>query len=82
MKYPRLTETPSGSPEQRTEWNVRDSTATIVFVPDVKYHSRGTNFTIESAKKYGKPYWIIHYSDDGALIDITNVISRLGDEQS
>ena len=31
-KYPRLMETPSESPEQRTEWNVRDSAATVVFV--------------------------------------------------
>src|SRR2546425_1493353 len=28
MKYPHLMETPSKSPEQRTEWNVRDSAAT------------------------------------------------------
>jgi Circularly permutated YpsA SLOG family len=56
-------ETPSESPEQRTEWNVRDSAATVVFVPDSKYSSRGTDFTIECAKKYGKPYCIIHYMD-------------------
>jgi hypothetical protein len=51
--YPHLMETPSESPEQRTEWNVRDSAATVVFVPDSKYCSRGTDFTIECAKKYG-----------------------------
>ena len=38
-KYPHLRETPSKSPEQRTEWNVRDSAATVVFVPDSKYRS-------------------------------------------
>ena len=81
-KYPHLRETPSKSPEQRTEWNVRDSAATVVFVPDSKYSSRGTDFTIECARKYGKPYCIIHYMDRGAIIDIKRVISRLGEERS
>jgi hypothetical protein len=31
-KYPRLTETPSDLPEQRTAWNVRDSHATLILV--------------------------------------------------
>src|ERR1019366_99668 len=31
-KYPHLMEIPSESPEQRTEWTVRDSAATVVFV--------------------------------------------------
>jgi Circularly permutated YpsA SLOG family len=75
-------ETPSESPEQRTEWNVRDSAATVVFVPGSKYRSRGTDFTIECAKKYEKPYCIIHYLDGGAIIGLENVISRLGEEQS
>ncbi|MCS6851469.1 MAG: putative molybdenum carrier protein [Gemmataceae bacterium] len=30
--YPRLAETPSASPEQRTAWNVRDSHATLVLL--------------------------------------------------
>jgi hypothetical protein len=75
-------ETPSESPEQRTEWNVRDSAATAVFVPDSKYNSSGTDFTIECARKYGKPYCIIHYMDRGAIIDIKCMISRLGEERS
>jgi hypothetical protein len=81
-KYPHLMETPSESPERRTDWNVRDSAATVVFVPDSKYCSRGTDFTIECAKKYGKPYCIIHYLDREAIISLRNVISRLGEEQS
>jgi len=36
-KYPHLIESPSESPERRTDWNVRDSAATVVFVPDSKY---------------------------------------------
>jgi hypothetical protein len=81
-KYPHLMEIPSESPEQRTEWNVRDSAATVVFVPDSKYCSSGTDFTIECARKYGKPYCIIHYFDHGAIIDLKSIISRLGEEQS
>jgi Circularly permutated YpsA SLOG family len=80
--YPRLMETPSESPEQRTEWNVRDSAATVVFVPDSKYSSRGADFTIECAKKYGKPYCIIHYFDRGAIMGLKSVISQLGEEHS
>jgi hypothetical protein len=41
-KYRHLMETPSESPEQRTDWNVRDSAATVVFVPDSKYCSSGS----------------------------------------
>jgi Circularly permutated YpsA SLOG family len=75
-------ETPSKSPEQRTEWNVRDSAATVVFVPDSKYRSRGTDFTVECAKKYRKPYCIVHYLDGAAITDLKNVVSRWGEEQS
>jgi hypothetical protein len=81
-KYPHLRETPSKSPEQRTKWNVRDSAATVIFVPDSKYRSRGTDFTIECVKKYGKPYCIVHYLDGAAITGLKNVVSRLGEEQS
>lgn len=67
---------------QRTEWNVRDSAATVVFIPDSKYRSGGTDFTIECARKYGKPYCIIHDMDRGAIFDIKCMISRLGEELS
>jgi hypothetical protein len=80
--YPHLMETPSKCPEQRTEWNVRDSAATVVFVPDSKYCSAGTDFTIECAKKHGKPYRVIHYLDRGAIIGLRNMISQLGGAQS
>ena len=80
-KCPRLMETPSEPPEQRTEWNVRDR-ATVVFVPDSKYCSTDTDFTIECAKKYGKPYCIIHYLDRGGIMGLKNMISQLGGAQS
>jgi hypothetical protein len=78
-KYACLKETPTDSPDQRTEWNVRDSTATVVLVPDANYRSKGTQFTIECAKKYSKPCTVIHYLEDGAVAQLKNVISRLGE---
>jgi hypothetical protein len=81
-KYPELTETPSESFEQRTEWNVRDSAATLVLVPHSNYRSQGTDFTIECARKCGKPFSIIHYLDEDAVIGIRNMISRLPEGQS
>ena len=70
--WAHLMETPSEFHEQRTEWNVRDSAATVVLVPDSKYCSTGTDFTIECARKYGKPYCIIHYLDRAAIIGLKN----------
>jgi len=81
-KYFFLKETPSERPEQRTEWNVRDSAATVILVPGANYHSQGTDFTIACAKTYGKPCYIIHYLDDNAILDFYRVVSRFSEEQS
>jgi hypothetical protein len=81
-RYSCLTETPSRSPEQRTEWNVRDSAATLVLVPHRNYRSPGTDFTIDCARKYNKPCSIIHYLDNEAVTAIKNMISRLQEGQS
>ena len=53
MKY-QFIETPSANYLQRTEWNVRDSDATIVFTlaPEA---TGGSLKTIEYAKKHNKP---------------------------
>lgn len=40
-KYPKLRETPAVEVEQRTAWNVRDSNATLLILPEI---SPGTNF--------------------------------------
>jgi hypothetical protein len=53
-RYPKLRETPDAKPEQRTEWNVRDSDATLVFLP-AGARSPGTDFTIACAKRMNKP---------------------------
>jgi Circularly permutated YpsA SLOG family len=53
-KYP-LKETPSASYLQRTEWNARDSDATVLFSiePDL---TGGSKKTVEFARKLNKPW--------------------------
>ncbi|MGA7129391.1 MAG: putative molybdenum carrier protein [Chthoniobacterales bacterium] len=53
-KYP-LKETPSESYLQRTEWNVRDSDATVLFSIEPTL-TGGSLRTMEFARKHGKPY--------------------------
>jgi len=50
----QLKETPSADYAQRTEWNVRDSDATIIFSLNPRL-SGGTLKTLEFARQYGKP---------------------------
>lgn len=58
VAYPALRATPSTDPAQRTEWNVRDSDATLVIGPDGKVRSPGTAFTIRCAERAGKPHLV------------------------
>jgi hypothetical protein len=81
-KYPGLRETPSEAPEERTEWNVRDSAATLILVPHGNYCSPGSGFTIESARKYGKLCTIVPYSEKGAAARVRDVLSQLREEES
>ncbi|MGH7209031.1 MAG: putative molybdenum carrier protein [Nitrospiraceae bacterium] len=55
-QYP-LKETPSVEYEQRTEWNVRDSDGTLVLT--CGRPTEGTAFTIEMARRRGKPCLVI-----------------------
>ena len=52
-RYP-LKETPSESYSERTEWNVRDSDATVIFsiAPEL---TRGSKDTLEFARQHRKP---------------------------
>lgn len=51
----RLTETPSASYLQRTEWNVRDSCATLVFTLTDRLDG-GSKRTADFAERLGKPW--------------------------
>jgi 2'-5' RNA ligase len=55
-RYP-LRETPSEAYEQRTEWNVIDSDATLLITRGDP--SGGTRYTIELAQAHQKPYHIV-----------------------
>jgi hypothetical protein len=57
----RLDETPSTDYPQRTEWNVRDSDATIVFTWGGP--GRGSSLTAKFCALMKKPYRIIDISD-------------------
>lgn len=54
--YP-LRETPSAEYAERTEWNVRDSDGTLILTRGRP--SEGTAFTIEMARRLGKPCLIL-----------------------
>ncbi len=57
----QLSETPSRKYAQRTEWNVRDSDATVVFTLGEEVKG-GSALTIELAQRLGKPW--LHLSRD------------------
>ena len=61
-RFPELRETPSVDPRQRTEWNVRDSDATLVLVRD-EVVSPGTDATIAHARDLGRPHLVAEVDD-------------------
>ncbi len=58
----QLTETPSASYLQRTEWNVRDSDGTVMFTVAAGL-AGGSKRTADFARKHGKPW--LHLSERG-----------------
>jgi hypothetical protein len=54
-RYP-LRETPSADPAERTEWNVRDSDATLVLATSAA--SPGTDRTLDAARRLGRPAYL------------------------
>jgi len=61
-RYPDLRETPTGSPDVRTRWNVRDSDATLVLTL-LGASSPGTRLTLEVAGELGRPSLVALASD-------------------
>jgi hypothetical protein len=55
-RYP-LVETPSADPAQRTEWNVRDTGATLILTDSAR--SPGTELAEAVASRLGRPLCII-----------------------
>ncbi len=58
-----LRETPSADPCQRTEWNVRDSDATLICSMDERL-SGGSALTYDFCLRYGKP--VLHLAGNTA----------------
>lgn len=59
-----LEETTTADYSQRTMWNIRDSDATLIILPDGKTKiSDGTILTINEVKKQSKPFLITNLSD-------------------
>lgn len=44
---------------QRTEYNVRDSDATLVLLPAGSEHDQGTKWTLTCTQMYNKPYIVV-----------------------
>lgn len=54
----RLRETPTARYAERTEWNVRDSDATVVLAIDAPLRG-GTRLTVEFARRWGRPCLVL-----------------------
>jgi Circularly permutated YpsA SLOG family len=73
-KYP-LKETPSASYIQRTEWNVRDSDATVLFSIDPAL-TGGSKKTLEFAHKHKKPHLHLCAGDNAAADKLKAFIEK------
>jgi Circularly permutated YpsA SLOG family len=67
-RYPKLEETPTGDPAERTRWNVRDSDAMLILVDSSGLAvSGGTRLAETIAGRLGKPSIVIDVAaPDGA----------------
>lgn len=72
-RYP-LRETPSSEYSQRTEWNVRDSDATLVLTGAPP--SGGTAYTIERAIAWGRPLLLVDLSGAPRSEDVRDWLRR------
>jgi len=70
-KYPKLRETPSSQPEQRTEWNVRDSDAILIITNrEGLAVSKGTKRAQEWADHCGKPLLVVDVGQPDAVAQV------------
>ena len=73
----KLTETPSGSYLQRTEWNVRDSDGTVIFTLGAKL-SGGSLRTHDFAMKHRKPCFHMWRGGNQAALDLQGFVKKNG----
>ena len=72
-QYP-LEETPSPEYAQRTEWNVRDSDGTLILHSGPL--SGGTAFTIQCARRLGKPVLVIDLDREPSTQEVLRWLTR------
>jgi hypothetical protein len=66
-KYPHLKETEHSHPLQRTEWNVRDSNASLILTDkEGLAPSIGTARALQWARQHGKPFLVLDATDPTA----------------
>jgi hypothetical protein len=66
--YPRLAETPSADPVERTAWNVRDSHATLILARGEPSRSSGTALTRQLAEQvFRRPCLVVDPGDLSAV---------------
>ena len=77
--YPHLRETPSADARQRTAWNVRDSSASLILSPPtIGESSPGTEFTRLCAELlFPKPWQVADPGDLQRAADIAAWLQRL-----
>jgi hypothetical protein len=73
--YP-LVETPSADYAQRTEWNVRDSDATLVLARGRP--TGGTSLTITLARRHAKPLRVVDIARDPSPGEVSRWIAAVG----
>jgi hypothetical protein len=63
-RYPKLQSTPLEKPEQRTDWNVRDSDATLILIRGAEVAaSHGTEYTVAKANEHRRRCLILDLQD-------------------
>ncbi len=76
--YPDLEETPLADPAQRTEWNVRDADAILIFVDGRgTAPSRGTALAERLAGRFGKPLKVVDVDAPNAADDVAGWLNEL-----
>lgn len=77
-RYPLLRETPSREPAQRTEWNVRDSDASLILVDAGGIAvSAGTALAERAAVRYGKPLLVLSVDAPDAAAQVRAWLAAL-----
>src|ERR1043165_4077527 len=80
-RYPNLRETPSADPALRTEWNVRDSAATLILIDGAGLGtSGGTRLAHEQSISQGKPCFVADLADPSAAANAKAWLARVKPE--